>query len=1179
MLHCKKHVFRLTALIHSLHKTFPDLLSGDTTYSIPDFKFSYETTTDFWSEDTTLTDGPTTQQPFSEFNTTFYAGTTLSTLSSTDFHRTPSTLGLDDDRFRTQRSLTTEDADRWYSHSTEPNEIGPALYPTKFLPETETPPPSDVTSEDELTTIEPTLSTKKEAPATLGPPMFPDCSKWPCLNGGSCFYSEKGPKCACRFGWEGELCQERQGVQTPALTGRSYLIHRLSNDTGAVIGVDIRTLAPTGLILYAAISPHLYMSTYLQDGLLKFQFSCGVQTMVFSEVKLHINNGYNINIMAIIEMGSTIEDLGKCTASLLVNNTLKMSGDQMTALTIKQSSENLLYLGGLPDYLQPQIDIPVKTGITGCMRALQIDAVEVDIYNDAVEGEQITECSSLACLSNPCHGTATCVEFADTWNCLCPNGYVGLTCEQSVCLNNPCHFGATCVQYPGSGFLCLCPLGKHGLFCEHDLEVGQPSFFSSVNGLSSFIAYPLPTAIHNSFELRFRFVAEDADQISLMLFIGQDHMHDAMTDHFAVSFIKGYIALTWNLGSGPRRIFMSQPINVKAHLQQAHTVRLGRLGQRAWLTVDGLGNVTGTSPGRLTQLNTKPIIFIGGHNSENFSILPHDLPLHRGFLGCIFDVQLRAGRISLNLQKTRAAIGRGVGQCATTPCYSTTCHNGGACLNQGATFTCLCPDGWFGPLCSHRYNLCDFTRHNCSSGSTCVPLIEHYECDCPIGRSGKFCEKEEQLSDVSFSGTRSFLSIAQQELHLLETTLEFELKPEKERGLIMFSRNSKHNSFFAISLQGGVLELRLLTQGGSNGGEIIVVRSGRILGMNAWHKIQMSRFGRRVQLAVDGTSNSATLLTGQVLLATDSLLSIGGVSDLSELPNGAMAGLPIPFTGCLRKLMINDKRIQLDERTILVGRNVADCDGTACGGDICQHNGSCWLDISLQAHCNCPQEYTGEHCETQLSCMEVKCQNKGRCQKDEDSEVPRCHCPLGWTGSYCERESAVGAPRFQGDGYLIVDKTASGFKRRGLSERSKRNELEFVYVNFSTAQPEAMILWSSQESELIGIGVESGLLKLVWSWRGEEPSTTVVVPRTVVADGTWHDVAVSITAANITVVADQKATLVFNHHQERLIATDGIFYLGEPSSFHSHSHSCRISGLYLRNSFLIKITGKKTHWI
>ena len=92
--------------------------------------------------------------------------------------------------------------------------------------------------------------------------------------------------------------------------------------------------------------------------------------------------------------------------------------------------------------------------------------------------------------------------------------------------------------------------------------------------------------------------------------------------------------------------------------------------------------------------------------------------------------------------------------------------------------------------------------------------------------------------------------------------------------------------------------------------------------------------------------------------------------------------------------------------------------------------------------------------------------------------------------------------------------------------------------------------------------MESGLLKLVWSWRGEEPSTTVVVPRTVVADGTWHDVAVSITAANITVVADQKATLVFNHHQERLIATDGIFYLGEPSSFHSHSHSCRISGLY-----------------
>lgn len=40
------------------------------------------------------------------------------------------------------------------------------------------------------------------------------------------------------------------------------------------------------------------------------------------------------------------------------------------------------------------------------------------------------------------------------------------------------------------------------------------------------------------------------DQIALLAFIGQDYQHDSITDHLAVSFIKGYVVLTWNLGSG-----------------------------------------------------------------------------------------------------------------------------------------------------------------------------------------------------------------------------------------------------------------------------------------------------------------------------------------------------------------------------------------------------------------------------------------------------------------------------------------------------------------------------------------------------------------------------------------------------------------------------------------------------
>lgn len=83
-----------------------------------------------------------------------------------------------------------------------------------------------------------------------------------------------------------------------------------------------------------------------------------------------------------------------------------------------------------------------------------------------------------------------------------------------------------------------------------DLEIAQLSFSPSVAGLSSYAAYPLPVAVEDAMELRFKFVPSTQDQVGLMLFLGQEGRHDSTSDHLAVSFIKGYVVLTWNLGSG-----------------------------------------------------------------------------------------------------------------------------------------------------------------------------------------------------------------------------------------------------------------------------------------------------------------------------------------------------------------------------------------------------------------------------------------------------------------------------------------------------------------------------------------------------------------------------------------------------------------------------------------------------
>lgn len=101
------------------------------------------------------------------------------------------------------------------------------------------------------------------------------------------------------------------------------------------------------------------------------------------------------------------------------------------------------------------------------------------------------------------------------------------------------------------------------------------------------------------------------NQISILLFLGQEGQHDYYSDHLAVSFVKGFMMLTWNLGSGPRRIFSSKPIDED---RKDYLVRVGYHDQRAWLSVDDMENITGRSSGNLKHLDVFPMLFIGKRN-------------------------------------------------------------------------------------------------------------------------------------------------------------------------------------------------------------------------------------------------------------------------------------------------------------------------------------------------------------------------------------------------------------------------------------------------------------------------------------------------------------------------------------------------------------------------------------
>ncbi|XP_047544611.1 protein eyes shut [Vanessa atalanta] len=756
--------------------------------------------------------------------------------------------------------------------------------------------------------------------------------------------------CHCLFNYGGRFCEEEIIIKSAAFDGNSFISHQVRNSTSIAIQFNAKTLITDGQIMHVDIVKGSYMKLFMNFGLLKFEFSCGYQTMLLSELKTYVNKGYLMKI---------------------------------------ETSYNI------------------------------VNGEKRDIFRDAFDAAAVTECSSLSCLSSPCLNGGTCSDRGDSYACSCANGWIGNHCNQSVCDHNPCQSGGSCIPHPGSGFLCLCPYGKHGIFCEYNVEITRPSLSPISTGLSTYVMYPLSSAAINSdrFDLRLRFQTADMDQIALLAYVGQSGRHDSKSQHIALTFVKGYIMLTWNMGSGPRRLFTSRALGAR---RGGHVVRVWRRGRSAGLVVDGRFNVTGNAPAGRSNMTLLPYIYIGGHPSKDFRDLPHDIPLHSGWRGCVWEVAGQAVGAG-------AVGGRGVGQCGVAQC----------------TAKCICNEGWFGATCAAVHSPCDSSRSQCKGA--CVITIDDAQCDCPYGRTGINCDQDLVPIDMLFTGTRSYLTLHPRSISSVSLSLEAEIKPMKERGLVIFVKTP--HFYTALSLQGGLLEYRWTDH---LSGLTSLVRSGVVVSMSQWHNVKAGRYGNRLYVWVDGALSTEPMLAhAYPHTASDASIVIGGAKDLSTLPFDVMSGPPESYSGCLRNFQVNNILLPLEKQNI--------------------------QDIN------------------------------------------------------------VTIPQFDGEALLSVSRAPSA--RSGQRLSSAASTPSRVSLNFTTAEPNGLLLWINMGNDYLGLGLENGYIKLTWSLNCNNSSKQqntrdylAIPPKLIsslvqagfMANGEWHTI-VLIFKKHITVTVDQKS--------------------------------------------------------
>jgi protein eyes shut len=212
-----------------------------------------------------------------------------------------------------------------------------------------------------------------------------------CYNGGSCVGTTEGPKCVCRFDRQDPNCRSLIRIKNAAFAGDSYHkdfdIKPLDDILPINVQLKARSRATDGLILLAIAQGTKgghYTALFLHKGLLQFQFSCGLQTMLLSELEAPINTGHEFTVQVALDFS---RNHSHCNASLRINDTLAMSGDQPTWLVVKTPGKTntinniWLHLGGSPQ--TPVVlmsELPGGQGFTGCLHSLKINENLKEIF-------------------------------------------------------------------------------------------------------------------------------------------------------------------------------------------------------------------------------------------------------------------------------------------------------------------------------------------------------------------------------------------------------------------------------------------------------------------------------------------------------------------------------------------------------------------------------------------------------------------------------------------------------------------------------------------------------------------------------------------------------------------------------------------------------------------------------
>lgn len=119
--------------------------------------------------------------------------------------------------------------------------------------------------------------------------------------------------------------------------------------------------------------------------------------------------------------------------------------------------------------------------------------------------------------------------------------------------------------------------------------------------------------------------------------------------------------------------------------------------------------------------------------------------------------------------------------------------------------------------------------------------------------------------------------------------------------------------------------------------------------------------------------------------------------------------------------------------------------------------------------------------------------------------------------------SKPSTPNFRGNSYLILPppRIPVKDKRKGPSLYIRPRESLQISMNFSTIEPDGLLLWSEKDkTKFLGLGIEHGHIKLASNLLENSNSTIGIPSGGYVSDGAWHNVQIITDRGKIELLLD-----------------------------------------------------------